>query len=153
VSKAKEVPTEPYSLENLARIINALAIKGLPVLESKDVELAIEHANADIQLKVPGELYFITGRLQGMALEFLLNRDFEAGVRFTGARKILQHIAAADFEAIPASICHRLMPRRQFSALRSTFRRIRLRAVFILASLPQRSSTAASPLHPSRSIG
>ena len=47
VSKAKEVPTEPYSLENLARIINALAIKGLPVLESKDIELSIEHANAN----------------------------------------------------------------------------------------------------------
>ena len=73
VSEAKEVPTEPYSLENLARIINALAIKGLPVLESKDIELSIEHAKANTGRQVTSELYFI-GWLQGMALEFLLNR-------------------------------------------------------------------------------
>ena len=137
----KDIPTDPYSLDNLALIINVLAIKGLPILEPKDVEFAIEQANADIEGQVPSELYFICGRLQGMALEFLLNRQFESGARFTGARKILQHIAAADFDALPASIQNQLMEdRRQFSALRSTFRRIRQSAESILASLPKRGA-------------
>ena len=139
MSEAKEVPTEPYSLENLARIINALAIKGLPVLESKDIELSIEHAKANTGRQVTSELYFI-GWLQGMALEFLLNREFEGGARFTGARKILQHIAAADFEALPASIYHHLLPSQQLRALRPILRQIRERAASQLDSLPKRGA-------------
>ena len=75
-----------------------------------------------------------------MALEFLLNREFEGGARFTGARKILQHIAAADFEALPASIYHHLLPSQQLRALRPTLRQIRERAALQLDSLPKRGA-------------
>ena len=80
----------------------------------------------------------MTGRLQCTALQYLFHRKFEAGVRFKGARKNLQHIAAADIEAVPAPFRDHLIPWDQFSPLRSTFDQIRQNAAQILKSLPKR---------------
>ena len=140
MSSAGDFPSHPYSPEDLAKIINVLRIAALRKLSAHDVGQVIEQANQNNESQPPCGLYFITGRLQGIAFEYLHNRAFEDTPRFRDARKVLEYIAGADLEALPASIREQLIPWRQFSSLRTTLKQIRKKAGSLINSLGKRGA-------------